>query len=147
MARWGRFVRLGVFAAIIAGVGAVAFSEHLGPPSTVDLSRASLAKAVARLNRTVPSMVDTDTELTNVTALDGRILYEFRLVKVDSRLVDNAALLANVKKKVSATVCDANEFVSSGVILEYVYSDQVANRIGTFEVTGMDCFSRSPAAK
>lgn len=148
MAGWNRLIRLGVFAAIVATAGALAFSEQLGPsrPSS-DLSRASLAKAVARLGQSVPSMVDSDTEITKVTALDGRILYEYRLVKVDSKRIDAAALLADLKKKVAARLCDANEFLKSGVIFEYVYLDKSATRIGTFEITSMDCFSRSPTAK
>jgi hypothetical protein len=114
------------------------FQEKLDPRS-----QARLSKIAAEVNRSVPVMIDKETELTAVEGHEGMLIYKYRLVPYSVRQLDHQKFAAGAKQKVAQGACNAPEtredFLKQGVTLRYSYFDKDKQHVATVDVTPADC--------
>ena len=136
-------VVLGVLAAILGGVvgrSVVRSLSHRTPDVT---SQQALSKVASELNKTLPMMVDQETELTNVLGLEATIVYNYRLVNMRASELDASRLLNELKPRVSTAACTTpqtrDDFLKKGVTMRYVYYDASRAHIASFDVNAASC--------
>jgi hypothetical protein len=133
------WIAVGVIAGylLLWGVPAM-FQEKLDPRSAERLS-----KIAAELNRSVPVMIDKETELTLVEGHEAMLIYKYRLVPYSVRQLNHERFAAGAKQRVAQGACNAPEtredFLKQGVTLRYSYFDKNKQHIATVDVTPADC--------
>lgn len=114
------------------------FSESEEPGSKEHLS-----KVAAEINRSVPVMIDQETELLPVEGADGMLIYNYRLVSYSSAQLDAKKFAAGAKERVGQAACSRPEtrddFLKKGVTLRYSYFDKDKQHIATIDVAPSDC--------
>ena len=114
------------------------FEEKLDPKSAE-----RLRKIAAELNRSVPVMIDKETELSAVEGHEAMLIYKYRLVPYSVTQMDHTRFAAAVRQKVSQGACNRAEtrddFLKRGVTLRYSYFDKDKVHIATVDVTPADC--------
>jgi hypothetical protein len=113
------------------------------PEKVEPRSAARLSKIAAELNRSVPTMIDKETELTVVEGHEGMLIYKYRLVPYSVRQLDHERFAASAKERVTQGACNQAElredFLKKGVTLRYSYFDKDKEHIATVDVTPADC--------
>ncbi len=132
------WVMVGVFAASTVWWAA---SDYLAKP---DPSSARHLREVAdQINRSMPVMIDKETELMPSAGYDGMLVYNYRLVSYSASQIDLRKFAAGVKEKVTQSACSRPEtrddFLKNGVTLRYSYFDKDNQHIATIDVTPADC--------
>lgn len=106
-------------------------------------SEARLSRIAAEINRSVPVMVDQETELLPAVGAFGMLIYNYRLVSYSVTQVNVNKFAAGAKERVMQGACEKpetrNDFLSKGVTLRYSYYDKDKHHIATFDVTPADC--------
>ena len=105
-------------------------------------SAAYLNKGAAEVNKTLPKMIDEETELTRVSALEGVVVYNYRLVNATSTDVNPdafAAVKAQLIKGACTTPQTHDKFLKQDITLRYSYVDKDKHPIASFDVTLADC--------
>jgi len=106
-------------------------------------SQARLSKIAAELNRSVPVMIDKETELTLVEGHEAMLIYKYRLVLYSVRQLDHERFAAGVKQRVTQGACNQPEmredYLKKGVTLRYSYFDKDKQHIATVDVAPADC--------
>jgi hypothetical protein len=114
------------------------FQERLDPRSAE-----RLGKIAAELNRSVPVMIDKETELTLVEGHEAMLIYKYRLVPYSVSQLDHQKFAAGAKQKVAQGACNQAElredYLKKGVTLRYSYFDKDKQHIATVDVTPTDC--------
>jgi len=133
------WIGLGVLAGYLLFWGAPTFfRDNVAPDSEARLSRIA-----AELNRSVPMMIDKETELTVVEAHAAMLIYKYRLVPYSVRQLDHARFAAGAKQRVTQGACNQPElrddFLKKKVTLRYSYFDKDNEHIATVDVTPADC--------
>ena len=102
-----------------------------------------LNRIAAEINRSVPVMIDEETELLPTTAGHAMLVYNYRLVKHSAVQLDRQKFAAGAKQKVIQGACSRPEtrddFLKEGVTLRYTYFDKDKQHIATVDVTPADC--------
>ena len=97
----------------------------------------------AEINRSVPVMIDEETELMPTAAGHAMLIYNYRLVKHSATRLDHQKFAAGAKQKVTQGACSQPEtrdgFLKEGVTLRYSYFDKDKQHIATVDVTPTDC--------
>jgi hypothetical protein len=129
----------GAFAAYLFWwVGPRLFNQKLDPRSQERLSRVA-----AEINRSVPVMIDKETELTVVESYQGMLIYKYRLLPYSVRQLDYEKFAAGAKQRVAQAACNLPEmrddYLKKGVTLRYSYFDKDKQHIATVDVTPADC--------
>src|SRR4030095_5765792 len=77
-----------------------------------------LSKVAAELNRSVPVMVDVETELLPAQGAHGMLIYNYRLVKYSVSQLDHQKFAAGAKQRVTQGVCNQpkmrDDFITKG---------------------------------
>jgi hypothetical protein len=106
-------------------------------------SKEYLSKVAAEINRSVPVMIDQETELLPVQGADGMLIYNYRLVSYSSAQLDANKFAAGAKQRVAQAACSRPEtrddFLKKGVTLRYSYFDKDKQHIATIDVAPFDC--------
>ena len=106
-------------------------------------SQTRLSRIAAELNRSVPVMIDQETELMPVQSAEGVLIYNYRLVNYSVAQIDRAKFAAGARQRVRQGACDRAEtrddFLSKGVTLRYTYYDRDKQHIATIDVRPADC--------
>ncbi|HJU62110.1 MAG TPA: hypothetical protein VJ864_08685 [Candidatus Binatia bacterium] len=106
-------------------------------------SQEFLAKIAADINRSVPIMIDQETELMPAVASPGMLIYNYRLVSYSVTQVDHVRFAAGAKERVKQTACGRPEtrdsLLKKGVTLRYSYFDKDKQHIATIDVAPSDC--------
>lgn len=106
-------------------------------------SQESLARIAAGLNRSVPVMIDQETELMPAVGAPGMLIYNYRLVNVSVAQLDHNKFATGAKEQLKQGVCNRPEtrddFLRKGVTLRYSYFDKDKQHIATIDVTPSDC--------
>ena len=114
------------------------FDKAVDPRSTEHLNNVA-----AEINRSVPVMIDEETELLPSEAGEAMLVYNYRLVKYFAGQIDHQKFAAGAKQKVTQGACNQTEmrenFLKQGVTLRYSYFDKNKQHIATVEVTPADC--------
>jgi hypothetical protein len=102
-----------------------------------------LGRVAAEINRSVPVMIDSETEILPTQAAPAMLIYNYRLVNYSVTQVNPQRFAAGVKEKVTPTACTRpetrDEFLKKGVTLRYSYFDKDKQHIATIDVTPADC--------
>jgi len=110
------------------------------------ISPAQLRAVADKLNNFTPMMVDSVTQLSHVGAEGNTIVYEYRLIGMDTSKIppDQIRMLAHAgaAKQGCANVQTREEFLGRGVVMRYKYFDGNRQLITTFDVTAADCQGR-----
>jgi hypothetical protein len=108
-------------------------------------SQASLNRLAAQINRSVPVMIDKETELLAAVGTEGMLTYNYRLVSYSVSQLDAAKFAAGAKERVTQGACSRPEtrddFLKQGVTLRYAYFDKEKQHIATIDVLPADCAS------
>lgn len=106
-------------------------------------SQTRLSRIAAELNRSVPVMIDAETELMPVQSTEGVLIYNYRLVNYSLTQIDRGKFAAGAKQRVTQGACNTAEtrddFLNKGVTLRYRYHDKDKQHIATIDVTPADC--------
>lgn len=102
-----------------------------------------LNRVAAEINRSVPVMIDAETELLPSTAGYGMLVYNYRLVKYSAAQLDHQKFAAGARQKIVQGACNRPEtrdgFLKEGVTLRYSYFDKDQRHIATVDVVPADC--------
>ena len=102
-----------------------------------------LTGVAAEINRSVPVMIDAETELLPSEAGEAMLVYNYRLVKYSVGEIDHQKFAAGAKQKVTQGACNQpvmrDDFLKQGVTLRYSYFDKNKLHIATVEVSPADC--------
>ena len=114
------------------------FHEEVDPRSIEHLG-----KVATELNRSVPVMIDAETELLPAQGAHAMLIYNYRLVKYSVSQLDHQKFAAGAKQKVTQGVCNEpvmrDDFLKKGVTLRYSYFDKDKQHIATIDVALADC--------
>ena len=106
-------------------------------------SQEYLSRIAAEINRSVPVMIDQETELMPVAGAPGMLIYNYRLVSYSVTKLDHQKFAAGAKQRVPQGACGRpetrDEFLKKGVTLRYSYFDKDKQHIATVDVTPADC--------
>ena len=106
-------------------------------------SEAHLSKVAAEVNRSVPVMIDPETELLGLGTGPGMLIYNYRLVRYSAAQLDANKIAAGAKQRVTDGACNSPEtrddLLKNGVILRYAYFDKDKQPIAAVDVTPADC--------
>jgi hypothetical protein len=105
--------------------------------------REVLNEVAAEINRSVPVMIDRETELLPAVAADGMLIYNYRLINFSTAQLDHAKFAAAATQQVTQGACNAPEtrdgLLKKGVTLRYAYHDKDKQPIATVDVKPSDC--------
>ncbi len=114
------------------------FNKPVDPRSVEHLNQIA-----AEINRSVPVMIDEETELMPSRAGYAMLIYNYRLVKYSVAQLDHEKFAAGAKQRVTQGACNRPEtrddFLKKGVALRYSYFDKDKKHIATIDVTPADC--------
>lgn len=132
-----KVVRLLPFVAVLLLLsGVVACSPDLSAKDT-------LQKVADQVNKDLPKKIDDDTELTKTEAAQAMLIYNYRLVNIESGQVDNAKLESAVRPKITQNACASQQlkdsFFKNHVTLRYSYHDKDGGLIGNLDITPANC--------
>lgn len=106
-------------------------------------SSTRLSRIAAELNRSVPVMIDPETELMPVQSTEGVLIYNYRLVNYSAAQINRDKFAAGAKQRLSQNACNTaatrDDFLKKGVTLRYTYYDKDKQHIATVDVTPADC--------
>lgn len=106
-------------------------------------SQEYLSGIAAEINRSVPVMIDKETELMPVAGAPGMLIYNYRLVGYSVTKLDHQKFAAGAKQRVTQGACGRpetrDEFLKKGVTLRYSYFDKDKQHIATVDVAPADC--------
>ncbi|MDH3442554.1 MAG: hypothetical protein OEN50_01400, partial [Deltaproteobacteria bacterium] len=102
-----------------------------------------LRSVAAGINRSVPVMIDPETELLPAEGAQAMLIYNYRLVSYSAAQLNPEKFAASLKQKVAQNACSRpetrEEFLKQGVTLRYSYFDKDKVHITTVDVTPADC--------
>jgi hypothetical protein len=112
-------------------------------PSVDRRSVAYLREIAGDINRSVPVMIDAETELLPTEAAAAMLIYNYRLVKFTAARLDREKFAAAAKQRLTQGACSRPEtrdgFLKEGVTLRYSYFDKDKQHVATIDVTPSDC--------
>ena len=133
---WGMVIVAGAY---FLYLGAPGWFEGAADPRFQEF----LGKIVAEINRSVPMMIDQETELMPAEGAPGMLIYNYRLVGYSVTQVDQERFAAGAKERVKQNACGRPEtrdnLLKKGVTLRYSYFDKDKQHIATIDVTPSDC--------
>jgi hypothetical protein len=136
------FGKIGV-AAVLAFI-VIRLYGFLSPaaPPPVYGSPEFMAPIAAEANKSLPTRIDSETELTSVTSAAGRLTYNYRLVNAVASQVNRAAI-ASLKPGIARSACTgqgSRELLDHHVMLRYSYADKHGAPIAWLDILDLDCF-------
>jgi hypothetical protein len=106
-------------------------------------SKESLKDIARKTNVDLPKMVDEQTELSKLDALEGVLVYYYRLPKVQPGQITEKYFQEQICPIVTKNACTNEElrkkFLNKGVVLRYIYIDSQGGEIAQFDVIGKNC--------
>ena len=133
---WGMVVVAGAYFVYLA---APDWFEKESDPRSQEF----LSKIAAEINRSIPVMIDQETELMPAVGEPGMLIYNYRLVSYSTTQVDHNKFAAGAKERLKEGACNRPEtrdnFLKKGVTLRYSYFDKDKQHIATIDVTPADC--------
>jgi hypothetical protein len=133
---WGMVIIAGAYFSYLAAPG---WFEKESDPRSQEF----LAKIAAEINRSIPVMIDQETELMPAVGAPGMLNYNYRLVNVSAAQVDHNKFASGAKERLKESACNRPEtrdnFLKKGVTLRYSYFAKDKQHIATIDVTPADC--------
>ena len=123
---------------LVLKVGPAYFSGQEDPRSVKHLG-----KIAAEINRSVPVMIDQETELLPAVGAPGMLIYNYRLVSYSAAQLDAKKFVTGAQQRLKQNACTnaetRDDFLKKGVTLRYSYYDKDKQHIATVDVTPADC--------
>ena len=102
-----------------------------------------LSREAAQFNRSLPAVLDKETELMITEGAHAMFIYKYRLLNVSVAKMDYRKFIAAVRSKLVQTSCNRpetrNDFLTKGVAMRFSYFDKDKQHIATIDVTPADC--------
>jgi hypothetical protein len=131
-----------LIAAAVLGFLLVRFAFSVGqrPPRDVN---AMLAEVTDSVNRGMPMMLDSATEITSSVALNHVLQFNYRLVRLDAATADRAALATTLEQRVRNGACTSHIFrdklLKRGITVRFAYADSSYKTLFSFDLEPKDC--------
>jgi hypothetical protein len=111
-------------------------------PAAAQPTAPVLERVTQQLNKSLPKMLDAETELTSASAVEGVLIYHYRLVHALAADVDVAALrsLQSTIAKGDCADADARALLNAKISLRYLYNDRTGAQVTWFDVSRLDCW-------
>jgi len=133
------WIVVGVVAGLLAWWLLAAYFKVSKDPRSIE----HLSREAAQLNRSLPVLIDKETELTITEGAHAMFIYKYRLVNVSVDKVDHQKFTAAAKPHLVQMSCNRPEtrddFLSKGVTMRFSYFDKDNRHISTIDVTPADC--------
>jgi hypothetical protein len=133
------WIVVGVVAGYLAWWLVSAYFQGSEDPRSIE----HLSREAAQLNRSLPTMIDKETELTITEGAHAMFIYKYRLVNVSVSQVDHGKFNAAAKPQLVQNSCNRPEtrddFLTKGVTMRFSYFDKDKQHIATIDVTPADC--------
>jgi hypothetical protein len=133
------WVTVGVVAGYLIWWLAPAYFKGSENPRSVE----HLSREAAQLNRSLPVLIDKETELTVTEAAPRMFIYKYRLVNISAEKADHVKFSAAAKPQLVQNSCNRpetrNDFLSKGITMRFSYFDKDKQHIATIDVTPADC--------
>ena len=127
----------GVLGALVTSIVILAFERR-----DKDIGQL-MAVATDRINRQLPMMVDSETQLIGTMGAGRLLQYNYRLLRVASSQTDTNALKAAFQAQTRNGACTAPElrdtFLKRGITVRFAYADSSFRRLFSVDVTPGDC--------
>ena len=111
--------------------------------STDPRSKEFLAEVAAGLSGNAPVTVDADTEFIGAHALEGVLVYDYRLVNLSAHQVVAVELHDSMRPGLTSGACadpqTRERFLDQGIALRYAYADKHLRPVMHVDVTAADC--------
>ena len=109
-----------------------------------DATSLELLQSVAKsVNKLTPMMVDNETELSQVGAEPGALVYHNRLIRATAAAIAVDQLKAFAHPTVAKRACTnpntRKELLNRGIVMRYIYRDKDGLFLLSFDVTAADC--------
>lgn len=129
---------------VVAAFVRLVFEKSGEPSAPADAtSLAFLSKVASVANATAPTMVDSVTELMNVHALPGVLVYNYRFITLASGDLDTTQLVATLRPGTLTQACSTpatrDGLLKRGVSMRFSYSDSSRKYLTAFDVTPAAC--------
>lgn len=102
-----------------------------------------LSQEAAQLNRSLPALLDKETELMVTEGAHAMFIYKYRLVNISVATTDYRKFIDAAKPQLVQISCSRPEtrgdFLSKGVTMRYSYFDKDKQHLATIDVTPADC--------
>jgi hypothetical protein len=104
-----------------------------------------LLEAASETNRSLPMMIDSETELQNVAGSNGMLTYSYRLVNVsvgNGNAQELSAAVHGSRPQLLSGVCSQTDTVAllkRGTPLRFSYADSQRHHIADIDVRPADC--------
>lgn len=106
-------------------------------------SQKFLGKIADEINRSLPVMIDKETELLPAIGAEGMLIYNYRLVNYSVGQLNHEKFREGARQRVIQGACSKPEtrdgLLKKGVTLRYAYFDKDKQPIATVDVTPSDC--------
>ncbi|MGH7823653.1 MAG: hypothetical protein ACREQ7_00520 [Candidatus Binatia bacterium] len=116
--------------------------EYFNPEADPS-SQEFLSKVAAEINRSVPVMIDPETELMPAVGTEGMLIYNYRLVSYSAAQLNHEKFRQGARQRVTQAACSTPEtrdgLLKKGVTLRYSYFDKDRQPIASIDVTPSDC--------
>jgi hypothetical protein len=130
---------------LLGVVGSLAAKTYFKPsPVTMGVnSQMALSKLASDMNKTLPMMIDKDTELVATVGLPDMFVYNYRLVNHAAQDLDPKKINELMKPGIINSACTTPEtreqFLQKGLSLRYSYADKDRQHVTSIDVTPQDC--------
>lgn len=131
-----------VIATIVGGAFGSKISNYFFDGSSNGISDKLLTKQADKMNRNLPMMVDSETQLINVYGSNNTFYYNFKLVNIKAKEVDTGHFKKAMRNQVLKNYCtnpDMETFKNNGVVLQYNYKGKENNYISKITVHAEEC--------
>jgi hypothetical protein len=133
------FLLGGVIAAYLLWFGIADFLRLNEVPGSIE----HMNREAANLNRSLPALLDKETELTVAEGAYRMLIYKYRLVNALAERFDYQRFAAEAKPKLVQAACGhpatRDDFLTKGISLRYSYFDKDRRHLVTIDVTPKDC--------
>jgi len=129
---------IAILVAMVVGFGVESYMKKINGPS----SMRTLNKVADEMNKSLPMMVDSETQLTNVIGMDKKFVYNYELIHLDSGngLIDKISQLKpNMVNADCSTPETRDQFLKNGTTMEYKYYDRNKNYLTAIDILPSDC--------
>jgi hypothetical protein len=132
-------IAVGIPAFLIAAYFSARVLKKPNPPGSVDW----LKTVASEINKSLPVMIDAETQLTAVIGANNQMIYNYRLVNLsveDKSLPEKILRLRTGMVNQNCTTPETrNEYLNNGIEMKYVYYDKGASFIVDVVINLDDC--------
>ena len=133
------WIVVGVVVGYLAWWLAPAYFQGSEDPKSIE----HLSREAAQLNRSLPAVLDKETELMITEGAHAMFIYKYRLLNVSVAKMDYRKFIAAVGPQLVQTSCNRpetrNDFLTKGVTMRFSYFDKDKQHFATIDVTPADC--------